>query len=285
MRRFVRYGKYFLAAIVGVGVVIATVTLLVDPVPTVVHKGSSTLVKGQVPMGFHSMGKRALCMSGGGYRAALFDVGALWRLNELGALQHIDFVSSVSGGSIVAAYLVLHWNELHFDPKTGVATNFPDLIAKPIVDLTRSTLVVRPFIVGLLGARSVGAEMADAYDHRLFRKATLADLPDFSSSTATAPRLVINASRLEDGGLWTFGQDGITAASWPTDAQNSQSGDDRSLPIAVAVAASAAFPPFLGPITLDMHELLPSAAELTQRYGSIHSTYGAAETDTSLSAD
>ena len=28
----------------------------------------------------------ALCLSGGGYRAMLFHVGALWRLNELGYL-------------------------------------------------------------------------------------------------------------------------------------------------------------------------------------------------------
>jgi NTE family protein len=28
----------------------------------------------------------ALCLSGGGYRAMLFHVGAIWRLNELGYL-------------------------------------------------------------------------------------------------------------------------------------------------------------------------------------------------------
>ena len=44
----------------------------------------------------------ALCLSGGGYRAMLFHVGALWRLNELGLLPRLDRVSSVSGGSITA---------------------------------------------------------------------------------------------------------------------------------------------------------------------------------------
>ena len=47
----------------------------------------------------------ALCLSGGGYRAMLFHVGALWRLNELGYLPKLDRVSSVSGGSITAATL------------------------------------------------------------------------------------------------------------------------------------------------------------------------------------
>src|SRR5687767_13325740 len=49
----------------------------------------------------------ALCLSGGGFRATLFHLGALGRLNELGLLTRRDFrtVSSVSGGSIAAAQL------------------------------------------------------------------------------------------------------------------------------------------------------------------------------------
>jgi NTE family protein len=46
---------------------------------------------------------KALCLSGGGYRAALFHLGALRRLNELGILSQIDTFTSVSGGSIMAA--------------------------------------------------------------------------------------------------------------------------------------------------------------------------------------
>ena len=47
----------------------------------------------------------ALCLSGGGYRAMLFHLGSLWRLNELGFLPRLDRVSSVSGGSITAGAL------------------------------------------------------------------------------------------------------------------------------------------------------------------------------------
>src|SRR5262249_40215420 len=47
----------------------------------------------------------ALCLSGGGYRAALFHLGALRRLNELGLLSRVDAMASVSGGSILAAHL------------------------------------------------------------------------------------------------------------------------------------------------------------------------------------
>lgn len=41
-----------------------------------------------------------LCLSGGGYRAALFHLGALKRLNEFGILAKLRTISSVSGGSI-----------------------------------------------------------------------------------------------------------------------------------------------------------------------------------------
>src|SRR5262245_58756262 len=47
----------------------------------------------------------ALCLSGGGYRAALFHLGAVRRLNELGILSKVDTIASVSGGSILAAHL------------------------------------------------------------------------------------------------------------------------------------------------------------------------------------
>ena len=50
-------------------------------------------------------GAIALCLSGGGYRAMLFHVGALWRLNEVGYLSKLSRVSSVSGGSITAGVL------------------------------------------------------------------------------------------------------------------------------------------------------------------------------------
>src|SRR5215510_3743053 len=64
----------------------------------------------------------ALCLSGGGYRAMMFHVGALWRLNEVGLLGKLARISSVSGGSIAAGYLGLRWNDLAFDQ--GKAAKF-----------------------------------------------------------------------------------------------------------------------------------------------------------------
>jgi len=51
----------------------------------------------------------ALCLSGGGYRAMLFHLGALWRLNEFGYLPKLARISSVSGGSLTAGVLGHRW--------------------------------------------------------------------------------------------------------------------------------------------------------------------------------
>jgi NTE family protein len=192
----------------------------------------------------------AVCLSGGGYRAALFELGVLWRLNELGALRHVAIVSSVSGGSITAAHLVLHWPELAFDAR-GVATNFEPLIAEPILELTQRTVDV-PAIAKSAFTRTSPAEyVARAYDQYLFRGATLESL----ALPPKAPLLSLNTTRLESGALWSFGQTGIFTADWPVGSANLP--DDRRLPLAVAVAASSAFPPWLAPLSLDLHELYP----------------------------
>ena len=44
----------------------------------------------------------ALALSGGGFKAATYHLGALIRLNELGVLYRLKRISSVSGGSITA---------------------------------------------------------------------------------------------------------------------------------------------------------------------------------------
>jgi NTE family protein len=73
----------------------------------------------------------ALCLSGGGYRAMLFHLGALWRLNEIGYLPKLARISSVSGGSITAGLLGLKWARLAFDAQ-GVSGVFEAEVVQPI---------------------------------------------------------------------------------------------------------------------------------------------------------
>src|SRR5579862_5105639 len=79
-----------------------------------------------------------LALSGGGFRATLFHVGVLWRLNEFGLLSRIDRISSVSGGSITAGLLAVRWNDLKF--QNGVASAYREQIAEPLLEFTKRRL-------------------------------------------------------------------------------------------------------------------------------------------------
>src|SRR6185312_12899644 len=89
----------------------------------------------------------ALCLSGGGYRAMLFHLGALWRINDAGLLRTLKRISSVSGGSITAGVLALHWKELQFSDE-GRATNFQGHIVAPLRRLAAHTIDVAAVLVG-----------------------------------------------------------------------------------------------------------------------------------------
>ena len=52
--------------------------------------------------------KIGLALSGGGSRAIAFHLGCLRALNQLGLLQHIDVLSTVSGGSVIGACYLAH---------------------------------------------------------------------------------------------------------------------------------------------------------------------------------
>src|SRR5215208_2068291 len=180
----------------------------------------------------------ALCLSGGGYRAMLFHVGALWRLNELGRLARLDRVSSVSGGSITAAALALHWGELGFGAD-GVAGRFEEQVAGPVRALAGETIDGGSIVGGILQPGvSIAEKVAGAYRRHLFGDATLQALPD-------APRFVINATNVQTGSLWRFSKPYM--ADYRVGLVR-----DPDVDLAVAVAASSAFPPVLSPLQLEV---------------------------------
>src|SRR5213083_2024169 len=90
----------------------------------------------------------ALCLSGGGYRAMLFHLGALIRLNEIGLLQKCSRISSVSGGSITAGLLGLRWPDLEF--QNGVAQKLLAAVINPVRSLAERTIDADSIIGGIL---------------------------------------------------------------------------------------------------------------------------------------
>jgi NTE family protein len=179
----------------------------------------------------------ALCLSGGGYRAMLFHLGALWRLAELGYLPKLDRVSSVSGGSITAAVLGLKWGRLGFDAH-GVPAHFTKEVVEPIRRLAGKTIDEGAIIGGIFTPGSVADKVTDAYRKHLFGDATLQALP------ADPPRFVINATNVQTGALFRFSRPFIADYRLGTIP-------NPKVELAVAVAASSAFPPVLSPMRIE----------------------------------
>lgn len=176
----------------------------------------------------------ALCLSGGGFRATLFTLGSVWRLNEFGLLPKLNLITSVSGGSILSGLLGLRWNQLRFDV-AGVATNFSSVIAVPIREFCSQKIAVPAAIGGLLNPfKSIGDEMTEAYE-ALFGKATLQDLP-----APPAPLFMLYATSLQTGRSVRMCRRYL--ADYLVGLLPSP-----NISLARAVAASSAFPPILSP--------------------------------------
>jgi NTE family protein len=172
----------------------------------------------------------ALAVSGGGYRAMIFHLGAFLRLHELGILQQLKRISSVSGGSITAAKVALEWERL----KTR--EDFFEHVVTPVRDLAGTTIDASSILTGILITGSVADRVSGAYRNYLFGDATLQDLPD-------EPRFVINATNLETCSLFRFAKPYM--ADWKLGLAH-----NPVVPLADAVAASSAFPPVLSPFVL-----------------------------------
>jgi NTE family protein len=190
----------------------------------------------------------ALSLSGGGYRAMLFHLGALWRLNELGYLKDLKRISSVSGGSITAGMLGLRWAQLGFGANS-VATNYVSEVVDPLRGLASTTIDRASILSGLISHGSISDKIADAYREHLFGHATLQDLPGPS-----APRFVINATSVQTGALFRFSKPYI--ADYRVGRTL-----NPTVELAVAVAASSAFPPVLSPCTIDFDPASWDASE------------------------
>ncbi|MCU0834688.1 MAG: patatin-like phospholipase family protein [Chromatiaceae bacterium] len=177
----------------------------------------------------------ALCLSGGGYRAMVFHIGVIWRLYEAGILGRLARISSVSGGSITAAWLGLVWNQLQTDASPD-RRRLEERFVRPLRRLAGETIDAWGIVGGMMLPGTISEMIQASYRKHLFGKHTLQDLPD-------APRFVINATNVQSGALWRFSKPYM---------RDYRVGEVRrpTVELAAAVAASSAFPPVLSPMTL-----------------------------------
>jgi NTE family protein len=195
-----------------------------------------------------------LCLSGGGYRAMVFHLGTFIRLNEAGLIKKLNRISSVSGGSIAAGVLGLHWKKLIFE--NDVATNLMGEVIEPVRKMAGVSIDAESIIGGIFLPGTISDRVTLAYQKYLFGKATLQDLP----SDTEGPRFVINATNVQSGVLWRFSKP-FMADYLVGMVKN------PSVPLAVAVAASSAFPPVLSPARLELNhsDFVPDPSYPLQR--------------------
>lgn len=181
-----------------------------------------------------------LCLSGGGYRAMIFHLGTFIRLNEAGLLKNLNRISSVSGGSIAAGVLGMRWKQLNF--QNDVATNLMGEVIEPVRKMAGVTIDAESVIGGIFLPGTVSDRIVSAYKKHLFGNTTLQDLP----SDTEGPRFVINATNVQSGALWRFSKPYM--ADYLVGMVK-----NPLVPLAVAVAASSAFPPVLSPVRLELN--------------------------------
>ena len=183
----------------------------------------------------------AITLSGGGTRAAAFGLGVLgelkrtrldWDGRHTTLLDEIAFISGVSGGSVLAAHYTA------FGDKT--LENFEqDFLAVDVQGRLLRTAMAPQQLVRLsspwYGRGHVLAEELD----QLFHSRRLGD----AAARPGAPELVITATDLRHGAAFEFAAEplGRMCIDW------------REVPLSFAVAASAAVPLLLSPMTLHNH--------------------------------
>ena len=82
----------------------------------------------------------AIALSGGGFRATLFHLGTIAAFREFDLLRRVSSITSVSGGSVLAAHLVVKWDEY-------VSGEF-ESASMPILDM-----ITRHDVRGAIGRR------------------------------------------------------------------------------------------------------------------------------------
>jgi predicted acylesterase/phospholipase RssA len=182
-----------------------------------------------------SAGKLGLGLSGGGFRASLFEIGVLARLAELDLLRHVEVISCVSGGSIVGAhyYLVLR-RELERCPDSqldyvAIVQEVAREFLKGVQTDIRTSVFKSPGALARMALQpgyNRSTRIAELYDERLYAPIVEQEegpipldglrVNPYGSGGSFHPRsdnwrrhskvpaLVLNATTLNTGHTWQF---------------------------------------------------------------------------------
>lgn len=179
----------------------------------------------------------SLTFSGGGMRSAAASYHLLDALRaqtvrvdgrETTLLREVDFISAISGGSFTAAYYALH--------REGIFADYPQRALRRDLQALTVRGLLRPRSLAALSSPYYGRGdyLADRLDDALFEGRTFADMP------RRRPFVRIAATDMIEGRRVEFTQDGFDLLCSALDP----------VPIARAVAASAAVPGVFSPLNV-----------------------------------
>lgn len=174
-----------------------------------------------------------LAISGGGSRSANFAAACMFELQRIGFLQKVQCISSVSGGSLTAAYYCSCRNWEWSPP--NVQQKLTNQFQTTVVDRVLLPWNLLGLLMGTVNRSDMLAdELAAAMFTRNGKWMTFADL------RKDRPRLLINSTEMQSGRPFLFDNAYF-------DEINSKLDD---YPLASAVVASSAVPALLDPVTL-----------------------------------
>jgi NTE family protein len=202
-----------------------------------------------------------IAFSGGGSRAANFALGISHALRELGLLERVDAISSVSGGSLASAYLSLNWGE-KFNPTEADTKMRQDFLGNWLLN---SLNPVEIFRTTLMKERNSSSTLTDTFDRLLFSGATFDDVsippekngpPRLLLNAAIASRTSVGREKLYSSGydVLPLGHNGFTFTEAAFEELNISR---KTFPISKAVAASGAFPGVFGAVAIRDNKLDP----------------------------
>jgi NTE family protein len=182
-----------------------------------------------------------IALSGGGKRSSAFSYGVLKGMRDIlvptaagprPLLDQVDGISGISGGSFTAAYYGLH--------RAATFGHFEEDFLYRNTNANVWGIYLLPWNWGWVINPMVGTNdyMAEVYDRTMFQGAHFDAL-----AQRGRPLIVIGATELSTGTEFIFSQEMFDLIC----------SDLEQMPIARAVAASAAFPGLFSPVTLTNH--------------------------------
>jgi NTE family protein len=193
-----------------------------------------------------------LCLSGGGFRAAFYVLGALRYIAEAGHLAQVKAVSAVSGGSIAAGIVADRWQE--FENAGATLDAFLTTIDTPFRQVVTKKNLRNEWVRRALlhrGAGGRGKALAQTLAKNLYEHAHVSELPGL-------PQVIFTSTDLGVGRAFRIAHDFVGSYD-----HGYVEPAPSSLELGAAVAASAAFPASMSLLQLKTKDLgLPTAPEI-----------------------